>query len=179
MVYTAVAGRGSRMLCGELYSVLSKLCEVVRVEECTLGATSENPDVLLWQCPDEARIKTCSSVLVLAADCGSLASMQVRSDCVVIADMADDAAATFAAERGLRLLDCGLSSKASLTFSSIGMETGVISLQRGIFDLYGNKLDPFDLPLAIEPVPYYPVLAAAGILLLSGKATQLEMLHHI
>lgn len=175
MVYTAVAGKGGRTLCGELYAALGKLCEVVRADETLLAASGDGPpEVLLWHCPEDARLRVRGGVLVLSAEGGGLERLQVRQDCVVVADAADEAAAGFAASRGLRLLDCGLSSKASLTFSSIGRGTGVISLQRGIQDLYGNKLEPFDLPLNIEPSPHYPVLAAVGVLLLSGKVSCLE-----
>lgn len=179
MVYAAVVGKSGRQLCGELYAVLGKLCTVTRVDDTLLAAASGSPEVLLWQCRSDARVRASGAVLVLAADCGDLEQLQVQPDCVVVADMANEGAAEFAAGRGLRLLDCGMSSKASLTFSSIGMGTGVISLQRGIFDLYGNKLEPFDLPLAVEPVPYYPVLAAVGVLLLAGKSTLLEALHNV
>ncbi|MEG1943007.1 MAG: hypothetical protein RR049_04255 [Angelakisella sp.] len=173
MIYAAVAGAGARVFCKELYLVLGKICEVVCVEDTALSATGDNPNILLWQSAGSAKFNVPGSVLIVSDGSAGLMGLRVDDDCVVVADSADEAAAAFAAARGLRLLDCGLSSKASLTFSSIGMGASVISLQRAIFDIYGNKVEPFDMPLDIEGVPYYPVLAAVGILLLSGKSDKI------
>lgn len=173
MVYTIVAGENAPQMCENMKSVLARLCTVVRADIGLLTAPAQQPELLLWHGIGDVRVSVPHPILVFGETCRHAACIEVPDDCVVIASTEDEAAACYAARRGLRLLDCGLSNKASLTFSSIGRETGVISLQRTVADLYGVSIEPLELPIGFEPKPYFPMLASIGVLLLSGLGSRL------
>lgn len=173
MIYTTVAGEGGHQLCLGLSAVLGRMCGVIRLGNGELAAPESDAEILLWHSAGDVTVHGPRNILVFSGPGSCSECVEVPNDCVVIAGVDDQAAAGYAARRGLRLLDCGLSSKASLTFSSIGREAGVISLQRSITDIYGNSIDPMELPLSIQPKPHYPLLAAVGVLLLSGMGDRL------
>lgn len=174
MIYVTVAGENSAQLCGSLGAVLGRMCHVARLEDGLLTAQVGQPELLLWQCSGDITVHAPRHILIFAQPARAAARIEVDDGCVVVAAMEDEAAAGYAARRGLRLLDCGLSSKASLTFSSIGVESGVVALQRSVIDLDGNSVEPLELPLGLHPKPYYPMLAAVGVLLLGGMCSRLQ-----
>lgn len=174
MIYATVAGRNAQQLCGSMYGVLERICRVVRLENGVLCAPAGEAELMLWHSDGDVTVRAPGSVLVFGEPSHSAERIEVPDDCVVIAGMGDEAAAGYAARRGLRLLDCGLSSKASLTFSSIGQETGVISLQRSLDGLRGGRIEPLEIPMDFQPKPFYPLLAAVGVMLLAGMGERLE-----
>ena len=174
MIYTIVAGENATQLCHGLGAVLGKFCGVAMAQGSSLWASGSRADVLLWQGQGDLTVQAPGSILVFGQPSRRAVKIEVPADCVVVADWEDEAAASFAARRGLCLLDCGLSTKASLTFSSIGREVGVVALQRSITDQSGRRVDPLELPLALPGGARYPLLAAVGILLLGGMGARLE-----
>lgn len=50
----------------------------------------------------------------------------------------------------LPALTCGISHKNTVTFSSIGEKEFILTLQREIFDINGNKILPFDVKLKFQ-----------------------------
>ena len=50
----------------------------------------------------------------------------------------------------LRTLTCGLSSKDTLTLSSVTAESAVICLQREIGTLGGEVLEPYEIPVKLR-----------------------------
>lgn len=174
MIYATVAGENAAQLCQSISTILTRLCNVLWIENNVLTAPEHEPELVLWQNSGDLCMRAERSVLIFGEPLRHAERIEVPSNCVVIANIEDEAAACYAARRGLRLLDCGLSSKASLTFSSIGRDTGVISLQRGITTLQGVPIEPMEIPLGFEPKLHYPLLAAVGTLLLAGMSERIE-----
>ncbi|MEG1874359.1 MAG: hypothetical protein RR185_02220 [Angelakisella sp.] len=173
MTCVTIAGENAAQLCAGIAAILSPLCQVATACDGQLLLQGGTPDVFLWHSKGDIFVEAPRSLLVFAEPARRAERVEVPGDCVIIADLADEAAASYAVRRGLRLLDCGLSSKATLTFSSIGQDTEVVSLQRSITDAAGRRIEPLDIPLSIKRGPYYPMLAAVGILLLSGVSDRM------
>lgn len=90
-------------------------------------------------------------------------------------DSQNRCAVAFAARSGLRVLDCGLSSRDTLTFSSLSGDDAVICLQRPVEDRQGRTVEPFELPLRLSRQhPAYPLLCCAAVLILSGRWEALD-----
>ena len=71
----------------------------------------------------------------------------------------------------------GMSSKDTLTLSSITPDSAVLCLQRAISDLFGNTLDPVEIPLSLSHrYDAFSILCAAAIFLLSGKIDILKQI---
>lgn len=65
---------------------------------------------------------------------------------------------------------CGLSEKDTITFSSLGADSAVISLQQTVVTLRGNVIEPREIPVRFGiPRGKYPLLAAAAVLLLTDR----------
>ena len=52
---------------------------------------------------------------------------------------------------GIQTVTCGLSQKDTVTFSSLGSDRAVVSLQRGLCALDGSKVGPVEVPVAFSP----------------------------
>ncbi len=83
----------------------------------------------------------------------------------------DDPVAAALGNAGFGTVLCGHSQKDTVTFSSIGSENAVVSLQRGLATLQGGEAGPVEVPVAFaRPRGSYALLAAVAVVLLSGKA---------
>ena len=78
---------------------------------------------------------------------------------------------------GVRAMTLGMSSKDTLTLSSITPDSAVLCLQRAISDLFGSTLDPVEIPLSLSHrYDAFSILCAAAIFLLSGKIDILKQI---
>lgn len=72
--------------------------------------------------------------------------------------------------RDVLTITCGMSSKATLTISSIGEEKSVVSLQREAVDLKGNRLLPKEVAVRLcQKTDDYLLMVITAILLLTGE----------
>lgn len=71
------------------------------------------------------------------------------------------------------VITCGINSKNTVTFSSIGNNALLITLQRTIFDINGNPLYPCELNIKLtKQFSSLSVMVSAVILLLNGILPQ-------
>lgn len=85
-------------------------------------------------------------------------------------------AALVRAVSGIRLpaVTCGLSPKDTITLSSIGEDSAVINLQRGITCLDGSVAEPQEIPVSLCAMPdRFVLMSAAAVFLLSGNIARL------
>lgn len=88
-----------------------------------------------------------------------------------VVDSDDPGTAAALQNAGFGTVLCGLSQKNTVTFSSIGSENAVVSLQRGLATLRGGDAGPVEVPVAFgRPRGSYALLAAVAVVLLAGKA---------
>ena len=48
-----------------------------------------------------------------------------------------------------KIISCGLSNRATVTFSSISENNGVICFQRSFYNLFSSKITPFEMPFEL------------------------------
>lgn len=76
----------------------------------------------------------------------------------------------------LQTVTCGMSLRDTLTFSSIGGETAVVSLQRALVTLKGETVEPREIPVRFgNGHGQYALLAAVAVLLLCGRMPENEL----
>lgn len=93
---------------------------------------------------------------------------------VAIVDPDDGGAIDAVSKYGLQAVTCGLSQKATVTYSSLEQECAVVSLQREIRSLRGDTVYPREIPIHFTSArelsgDAYALLAATAALLLSGQ----------
>lgn len=86
-------------------------------------------------------------------------------------------AADFIKSLGIKAVTCGMSTRDTLTFSSLEADRAVLCLQRSLPLLSGRILEPFELPLSLSPgYDAYALLCLAGVCILSGRTEALSCL---
>ena len=114
------------------------------------------------------QIQVRAPIVILSPEAGSFPSLILPDNSILLVDGQDRLAAAFAATLGLQVLDYGLSSRATLTLSSLSSEAAAVCLQRPVKSRKGNLLDPFEFPLHLKrSYPPDSLLRFAGILILS------------
>lgn len=71
-----------------------------------------------------------------------------------------------ALKQGIRTITCGLSSTATISFSSETEEKLTVSLNRGITALSGKIIEPLEIPLEKENFGKYSLMSFAALRLL-------------
>ena len=128
------------------------------------------PDLILFSAPGEGVIQASSPIVILTPDSPCFPALELPSESVLVLEGKDRHSIAYAAQRGLRVLDCGLSSRDTLTLSSFSGGDAVACLQRPVEDLLGQSVDPFEFPLrAGRQYPPFALLCCAAVLLLSGR----------
>ncbi len=67
------------------------------------------------------------------------------------------------------VITCGINNKNTITISSFGKSSVLVTLQRSVIDIKGNRIEPceFKIKLSKQYLPY-SVLAATAALILNG-----------
>ncbi len=67
------------------------------------------------------------------------------------------------------VITCGICNKNTLTISSFGEKYVLVTLQRAIIDLKGNKIEPREYKISLtKPYSEYSILSATAILITKG-----------
>lgn len=75
----------------------------------------------------------------------------------------------------LPAITCGLSSRDTLTLTSIKEDSAVLGLQRSLTCFDGMVEDPQEIPLRLDgPMDSFTLMAAASVYLLTGRADLLR-----
>lgn len=160
---------------GLLSRVLSRRFEVLSILKNGIRLPDIAPEILLYE---SALPPECDGDAIYAV--GSLPpgtvpeiSLGPRSVAVICSDNADGLA--FAARHHLKTLTYGLSSRDTLTLSSVTPESAVVSLQRSIITLGGAVLEPAEFPVHLRnPDDRNGLLLCAAVLLLCGEEEMLD-----
>lgn len=170
MLYAAIVGDYAPSYQRDIYAVISRFCATVSVAEYGITANSDSPQIILSSFTGDC-VLDCEKTIVIFSG-KSHCHVQVNKNAVVISEFDNTAAAAFAQGKDLFLLDCGLSGKASVTFSSMKEEDAVVSLQRSIKDMQGNACEPMEISLDISSLSPKSVLMAISILIVAGMLPQ-------
>lgn len=158
-----------------LYRTLSRFCEVLCITGREILLPDMAPDILL---AEAARPLECEgeAVYVIGArppqECWENFSPAPRAVAVIHSHNTEGLA--FAARHHLRTLTCGLSSRDTLTLSSMTGESAGICLQREIATFGGGRMEPADIPVRLRgPAERFELLTLAAVLLLCGLGEHL------
>ncbi|MCI8441556.1 MAG: hypothetical protein HFG27_03375 [Provencibacterium sp.] len=159
-----------------LYKTLSRFCEVLCVTGRDILPADMAPDILLIEA---ARPLECEgeAVYVIGARSPQQSwedfSPAARAVAVIHSHNAEGLA--FAARHQLKTLTCGLSSRDTLTLSSMTGEGAAICLQREIATFGGGRMEPADIPVCLRgPAERFELLTLAAVLLLCGLGEHLQ-----
>ncbi len=98
--------------------------------------------------------------------------IQIGNTLILNSDMAVPSA--IKSFEGYCMVTCGLSTRSTITASSIRDDGFTYCLQRGIFSLSGKEITPqeFKVKWREKPEDLYPYLAAVTLLLLCGVSVE-------
>ena len=164
----------NRHLAQELGGLLRQIAPAAVATRREFFLPAAPAEFLLFQGADGLRVDAPHPIVVLAPDLVQIPEIRLPQDARLILSSQDPQGADFASREKLEVLDCGLSLRDTLTFSSRTEHEAVITLQRPLEDLWGRTVDPVDLPLILtrEFSPHL-LLYCAGICLMAGWADRL------
>lgn len=137
------------------------------------------PNVLLINNGNPHTVCGEASIVVLKPDAELSRIRQFSREVVVLANSAYPEQLRQLSEMGLRTIVYGLSSKDTITFSSLGENTAAVSLQRTIEDLRGNPVEPLEVTVdfAVKCDPAL-VLLYVSALIISGACPRIQKDEH-
>lgn len=167
MIFTVVVQAGDELLCS-LYRALSRSYEVLCVGQREVLLPDISPEVLLL---GAKRAPECDGdVIYVLKDAQEDEDFTPSPHAVAVVHSQDESSLRFCAQHHLRTLTCGLSSKDTLTLSSVTAESAVICLQREIGTLHGEVLEPYEIPVKLRRrIDRMELLSLAAVLLLCGE----------
>lgn len=94
-----------------------------------------------------------------------------------IAEENDGTALEYLNRNGCEAIICGMSSKATVTISSLTDDSAVVTVQREIVTPVSNTVLPCDIPVTLsEPSDGVQIMQIATVLLLTGGIPQKHMI---
>lgn len=128
--------------------------------------------IFVFECEQIERFDWKNAVLIFKSRqrCGSYHKLKLSGNFISIVEEGNERALKMLKGSCAPTLICGMSSKDTLTLSSVSDNSAVVSLQREICDLNGNIIEPCEIQISHdEPFSKFELLAACAVLLLAGK----------
>ena len=131
----------------------------------------QTPRFLLYECTGIPQITSGAGILVF--DNGFVysqeASRAFSDGFVPILEGENKEAAKALKGTGKIAVTCSPSARGTLSIASLDYERAAVSLQRDLRILDGSVVEPMEIIVGLsQKTPAYPLMAACGILLLSG-----------
>lgn len=172
-----LGGAGKQKNLASLRDILRKNCTLTLIGEQQIDIQKENPDFALVEIENLSRITAPNMIILCKEPFYAPVNAVLPADAVGLLSSDNLPAAEFIRRCGVRAMTLGMSSKDTLTLSSITPDSAVLCLQRAISDLFGNTLDPVEIPLSLSHrYDAFSILCAAAIFLLSGKIDILKQI---
>ncbi|MDD3192500.1 MAG: hypothetical protein PHE47_01375 [Oscillospiraceae bacterium] len=170
-------GAGKQKSASALREILRRNFEMAFVAERQILSRSENPDFVVVEMEHLAQIAVPRAVVLCLEPFDMPEQACLPPDAVGLLSSDNLPAAEFIRRCQIRAMTLGMSSKDTLTLSSITQDRAVLCLQRGISDLSGNILDPVEIPLSLSRrYDAFSILCAAAVLMLSGQIDILKQI---
>jgi len=97
---------------------------------------------------------------------------------LAVVDSCDGAVMRQVSETKLPAITCGLSSRDTITLSSIDVDSAVINLQRSVTCFDGSVLEPQEIPVRLgAAIDNYALMALACVFILNGDARRLSKIY--
>lgn len=125
-----------------------------------------DPDVILIDTEKVAKIDSRDTILIFKKGyCGKIP--EISSKCTAVLEESNTALLNSLLKLPFSAICCGLSQRNTLTVSSMQSNEAVVSLQRELVSVFGNVVEPSDIPVKLDTQQtYYTVLASTAVHLL-------------
>ena len=172
-----LGGLEKRKSVASVQDILFKNCTVALMGERRCFLPNGVPDFTFVEMENLSRIEAPNTIILCEEPFAVSNSITLPADAVGLLSSGNLPAAAFIRRCGIRAVTLGMSSKDTITLSSITPDSAVLCLQRAINDFSGNTLDPVEIPLSLSRrCDAFSILCAASIFLLSG---QIDILRQI
>jgi len=157
-----------------LLSILAPNFSVVSTENKKIITPPADGDLLLCDARSVSDLR-CDTAVILYKDVVQLKTkIHAVREAVAVVDARKQELLTCVSETGLNAITCGLSTRDTITLSSIDVDSAVVNLQRSMSCFDGRVLEPQEIPLKLEgPVDNFALMAASAVYLLTGRKKQL------
>lgn len=157
-----------------LYEILRKNFAVCHAGDTVFASCTSPADFMIYE-PRQFVSAKAERCIVVCKDPFVLKEADIPKNAVGVLSSGNEAAAAFLQKCAVKALVLGMSSKDTLTLSSITSDSATICLQRGIEDFFHNTVDPAEIPILLSKTyDTFSVLAAAAVLFISGKAEEIH-----
>lgn len=130
---------------------------------------SQIPEFLVYDLDFSPKIEVEKGVFIFKNKIDHSDKISIPNNFFPIVGSDNACALAYLMKRSTPALSCGMSPRDTLCISSHDFGSAVVSLQRTISSLDGKTIEPHDVTIALlQPAEKYPLLAAVGVLLLSG-----------
>ena len=137
----------------------------------TISCPEQTPRFLLYECPGIPKITAGRGILVLTTALFILRTEAIpfqMGSCRFWTGENKEAARALRGT-GKIAVTCSASARGTLSIASLDYERAAVSLQRDLRTLDGSVAEPMEMIVGLsQETPAYPLMAACGILLLSG-----------
>jgi len=158
----------TNMLIAAIRSINASLLHITAKTVSMLPPDAVESDFLILDNAGIHDIHMMNGIVVFKSELSSYAEMDIPAGFIAVTDSENDKAIEILQKYSLRTVTCGLSQRDTITYSSLDSERALISQQREIKGLYGQRILPHEIPVTMKtPYKQYPLLAAMGVLLLS------------
>lgn len=157
--------------------ILRRNYNVITLSERSFRTNGESGDFAVIELPALSKID-CKHPIILCSDpFAAPQKISIPPDAIGLLSSANRDAAAFIRQIGLRAMTFGMSSKDTLTLSSITADNAVLCLQRPICDIAGHTLEPVEIPIHLSrQADSLSILCAAAALILSGKIDSFDQI---
>ena len=102
-------------------------------------------------------------------------SVLKRKNTVAIVDAQRPELLEYVSSTGLLAITCGLSSRDTITLSSMDSDSVVVNIQRSIISFCAMEVEPQEFPVNYPaPFDHFSIMAAAGVFLACGQIDRLS-----
>ena len=168
MTTVIVFGITGIFVADEIKRVLSHY-GLIEVRGSYIKKEQGEPEFLIIECASRAKIDVDGGIIVMIGEAGKSSVLEIPKTFVGIAYSKDLGSLQLLKNNNITTLTCGMSGDNTIILSSVGESTASVCLQRSIKTLDGNIIEPQEYPVhLVEKITDYALMAAFGILLLSG-----------
>ena len=156
----------------KLCRVLERFGGVFVLHDNAPVISNAKEEFLLYDCEKLQKIDTEKGILIFKTKQKNIQTdkISISTSIVSIVERENKKALQMLKNNMIPTLICGMSIADTLTLSSIEDNSAVIDLQREIYDLDKQIIEPCEIKINYDiPFTDYELLVVSGILLLSGK----------
>jgi len=168
VILTSVVLYGDRdiIFCNFLCKALSNFGKVSFIGESRI-LIDDNCDFLIIEKTGDISLLGESKFVIFNKHLSK--TLKICTKTTAIVSSSNEAALNYLSQSSQKTISCSMSTKDTISLSSITDESAVISLQRQLSDINGRIIEPHDMRVKLsEPADEYYICAAYALLLISG-----------